>query len=275
MDLWVFQKEERNFKQALGLTGFWILLALLFNGGVYFYQGEEAALQFLTGYLLEKSLSVDNLFVFLMIFSSFKIPPAYQQRVLFWGIIGALLLRAPLIITGTYLVHVFHPLTYVLGAILCVTGIRFLVKKEEAWRPETHWGARLCRRWFPCVDRIEGEAFFVRNQGRWAITRLFIVLILVESADLIFALDSIPAVLAVTTDPFIVYTSNIFAILGLRSLYFVIAPLLSRLKYFKVGLAAILIFVGLKMLVAPWVAVPVIVMLAVTLFILALAVILR
>lgn len=274
LDLYAFQKEseELNLKRALWFTGFWIFLALLFSGWLYQYRGNEAALQFLTGYLLEKSLSMDNLFVFLMIFSSFKIPLNYQKRILFWGILGALVLRAGLILLGTHLVREFHWLSYALGAFLCFTGIRFLREKEEKLLPEQYIVVRLCRKWLPYTDQIKGGAFFIRERGHWAITRLFVVLVLVESTDLIFALDSVPAILAITTDPFIVYTSNVFAILGLRSLYFVLASLLSRLKYFKVGLAAILVFIGLKMLVAPWVVIPVVAVLSVTLFLLGLTV---
>jgi len=252
IDIGVFQKKPHaiKLKEALLLSAFWVLLALLFNGFIYLMRGPDAAVQFFTGYLIEKTLSVDNLFVFLMIFSYFKVPSLYQHKILYWGILGALIFRIVLILVGVELIREFHWIIYALGAFLFLTGIKFLLQQEKTLAPEDNWVVRLCYRYIPLSQSLEGGEFFKREQGKLKMTYLFVVLLMIESTDLIFALDSIPAIFAVTTDPFIVYTSNIFAILGLRSLYFALAHVLNRLKYFKFGLAAILIFIGAKMLLS-------------------------
>ncbi|MBS0649860.1 MAG: TerC family protein [Verrucomicrobia bacterium] len=252
IDMGIFQKKVHaiRVKEALVLSGFWIAVALLFNGLIYYFRGPEAALQFFAGYLVEKSLSVDNLFVFLMIFTYFKVPPMYQHKVLYWGILGALVLRIVLILAGVGLIQKFHWIIYLLGAFLVFSGAKFALQKEQNLLPEQNWLVRLCKRFIPLSERKSLGQFFVVERGKWKMTYLFLVLVMIESTDVVFALDSIPAIFAITTDPFIVYTSNIFAILGLRSLYFALAHSLDKLKYFKFGLSAILVFIGAKMILA-------------------------
>jgi tellurite resistance protein TerC len=215
------------------------------------------ALEFLTGYLIEKALSVDNLFIFLLIFSYFRVPGEYQHKVLFWGILGALLIRAVFIVAGIALIERFHWLIYIFGAFLIVTGIKMLRSGDEEIHPERNPVLRLFRRLMPVTEQYEGDRFFVRRMGRQFATPLFIVLLMVETTDVIFAVDSIPAILGITTDPFIVYTSNVFAILGLRAIYFALAGLMQLFHYLKYGLCAILVFVGLKMLLADFYKIPV------------------
>lgn len=248
----VFQKRAHaiRIKEALLLSGFWIAVALLFNGLIYYLRGPEAALQFFAGYLVEKSLSVDNLFVFLVIFTYFKVPTVYQHKVLYWGILGALFFRIILILAGVTLIQKFHWILYLLGAFLVFTGTKFALQKERELLPEQNWLVRICKRLIPLSDRKGLGQFFVVEKGKWKMTYLFLVLVMIESADVVFALDSIPAVFAITTDPFIVYTSNIFAILGLRTLYFALAHSLNKLKYLKFGLSAVLVFIGAKMILA-------------------------
>jgi tellurite resistance protein TerC len=252
LDLGVFHRKDRavGAREALLWTLVWIGAALAFDAFVWWRFGAGPALDFLTGYLIEKSLSVDNLFVFVIVFSTFRIPAEYQHRVLFWGILTAIVLRAVMIVGGTALLQSFHWLIYVFGGFLVLTGIRLLAKKEAEPHPERSLAFRAIRRVIPSTSRIEGHDFFTRVDGRWVATPLFLALALIELSDVVFAVDSIPAIFGVTLDPFIVFTSNIFAILGLRSLYFAMASLLRRFEYLHVGLAAVLIFIGVKMTAA-------------------------
>ncbi|MBM3226651.1 MAG: TerC family protein [Candidatus Tectomicrobia bacterium] len=246
-----------NVKEALRWSAVWIALALVFNIGLYFWYGTEPALAFLTGYVLEKSLSVDNLFVFLMIFSYFNVPAAYQHKVLTAGIIGALIMRAVMILVGTTLIQAFHWILYVFGGFLIFTGLKMAFQQHENLHPEQNPIVRLFTRFMPVTTAYHAEKFFVKLDGRHFATPLFLVLLMVEATDVVFALDSIPAVLAVTTDPFIVYTSNVFAILGLRALFFALAGLMGLFHYLRYGLALVLVFIGAKMLIADWYHLPV------------------
>ncbi len=259
LDLLVFHRKphEVSFKEALAWSGVWISLALVFNAGLYFWQGRQPALEFFTGYLIEKSLSVDNIFVFLMIFAAFKVPSKYQHEVLFWGILGALLMRAGFIAGGVTLIKNFHWIIYIFGAFLIFTGIKMAVDKDREIHPEKSPVLQLFRKIMPVTKDYEGGKFFVRRNGKIFATPLLVVLLVVESTDLIFAVDSIPAILAVTQDPFIVYTSNIFAILGLRALYFALAGIIQLFHYLHYGLSAILIFVGGKMVLTDFYKVPI------------------
>lgn len=252
LDLGVFNRKAHavSFREAAGWSAVWIALALAFNALLLVLAGPDVATQFLTGYLIEKSLSVDNIFVFVLIFSSFAVPAAYQHRVLFFGVLGALVLRGVLILAGAALIETFSWVLYVFGAFLIVTGIRMALKREEHTDMSRRPLVRLVRRIFPTTESYEGASFVVRRHGKRLVTPLLVVLILVEVTDLVFALDSIPAIFAVTLDPFIVYTSNVFAILGLRSLYFLLAGSVDRFPYLKYGLAAVLVVVGVKMLLA-------------------------
>ena len=252
IDLSVFHRKahEVKFKEALIWSIVWIALALLFNLGIYFWRGPQTALEFLTGYLIEKSLSVDNLFIFLLIFSYFRVPALYQHKVLFWGILGALVMRAIFIAAGVTLIQKFHWLIYIFGGFLILTGIKMALEKEKEIHPERNPVLRLFRRFVPVTSDYEGDKFLVKREGRYFATPLFITLLIVETTDLIFAVDSIPAILAITLDPFIVYTSNVFAILGLRSLYFALAGIMQLFHYLHYVLSAILVFVGVKMLLA-------------------------
>jgi tellurite resistance protein TerC len=255
LDLGVFNRKDHviSAREALGWTGVWIGVALLFNLFVWWQFGPERAVEYLTGYLIEKSLSVDNLFVFVIIFGTFAIPPKVQHRVLFWGIVTALVLRALMIVGGTALLQRFHWLIYVFGAFLVATGAKLFFHKEQDPHPEKSWAFRFLRKIVPSTHRIEGHAFFLREGGKLVATPLFLALALIEISDVVFALDSIPAIFGVTLDPFIVFTSNIFAILGLRSLYFAVAQLLGRFEYLSTGLAAVLVFIGVKMMASRWV----------------------
>ncbi len=263
LDLFVFHRKahEVRLREAAGWSAVWISLALLFNAGIYFTLGREPALEFLAGWLIEKALSVDNIFVFVLIFSYFRVPPRYQHRVLFWGILGALLMRGTMIGAGTFLIHRFHWVIYVFGGFLVLTGIRMARHDERDIEPESNPVLKLVRRIVPVSKTYHGQKFFVRERTqhgfRTVATPLFVVLLLVETTDVIFAVDSIPAVFAVTLDPFIVYTSNVFAILGLRALYFLLAGVIHTFHYLKIGLAIILAFVGAKMLLSDIVYVPV------------------
>lgn len=249
LDLGVFNRAAHtiSIKEALIWSSVWISLALIFNAGLYIVRGTEPALQFLTGYLIEKSLSVDNIFVFVLLFSAFGVPAAYQHRVLFWGVLGALVMRGILIGVGAVLLEDFHWILYLFGAFLIVTGIRIGFQRETEVHPERNPVLKFVRRILPVTTDYEGKRFFVRQAGQLLVTPLLLVLVVVETTDLIFALDSIPAIFAVTRDPFIVYTSNVFAILGLRSLYFVFANIIHKFYYLRIGLAIILAFVGVKM----------------------------
>ena len=259
LDLGIFHRKAHviGIKEALGWSVAWILLSLLFNLGIYFWRGSETALEFLAGYLIEKSLSVDNIFVFLLILSYFRVPSLYQHQVLFWGILGALILRSIFIATGVTLLQKFHWAIYIFGGFLIVTGTRMGLQKDKQVHPEKNPVLRLFRRWMPVTDQIEEGRFFVKRGGRHVATPLFITALVVETTDLIFAVDSIPAVLAITSDPFIVYTSNVFAILGLRALYFALAGMMQRFQYLHYGLSAILVFVGVKMLLGSIYKIPV------------------
>ncbi len=250
LDLAVFHRKSHEIKIKEGLvwSGAWIALALLFNLGVYHWYGRGPALEFLTGYLIEKSLSIDNIFVILLIFSYFRVPARYQHKVLFWGILGALVMRAIFIFLGISLIQRFHWIMYVFGAFLILTGLKMVATKDREIHPEKNPVLKLFRRLVPVTENYREDKFFVKESGRSLATPLFIVLLVVETTDLIFAVDSIPAILAITLDPFIVYASNAFAILGLRALYFVLAETMQLSPYLHYGLSAILVFVGVKML---------------------------
>ncbi len=258
LDLGVFHRRAHviELKEALGWSIFWIALAVLFNVGVYFWFGPAAALEFLTGYLIEKSLSMDNIFVFVLIFSYFRVPPLYQHKVLFWGILGALIMRFLFILAGVTLIQKFHWMIYVFGAILIVTGARMAGEKEKEIHPERNPLLRVARRFIPITRRYVDGRFFIRRMGRTIATPLFVVVLIVETTDIVFAVDSIPAILAITHDPFIVYTSNVFAILGLRALYFALAGLVRIFHYLHYGLSIILVFVGVKMLISDFYKIP-------------------
>jgi len=256
LDLGVFHRKAHvvTIKESLTWTGIWVALALAFNVGVAYYMGNDKALEFFTGYVIEKSLSVDNVFVIALLFSYFAVPTLYQHKVLFWGILGALVMRAAMIALGAKLITEFAWIIYIFGAFLILTGIKMIVKREEEIHPERNPVVRLFKRFMPVTGDYRADKFFVRENGIRMATPLFVVLLLVEFTDLIFAVDSIPAIFAVTKDPFIVYTSNVFAILGLRSLYFALSGVLDKFHYLKVGLGVVLSFVGVKMLLAhsPW-----------------------
>jgi tellurite resistance protein TerC len=258
LDLGVFHRKahEVRFKEALGWSLVWIALALTFNIGIWLLAGGGPAIEFLTGYLIEKSLSVDNIFVFVIILAAIGVPAIHQHRVLFWGVLTALVLRAAMILAGTALLARFHWLIYVFGAFLIFTGVKLFLQRGREEHPEESWAIRLARRVIPSTRTLDGGRFFAVVNGRRMATPLLMALLLVEVSDVVFALDSIPAIFAVTTDPFIVFTSNIFAILGLRSLFFVLAGLVEKFAYLKVGLAAVLAFVGAKMVVVDFVKVP-------------------
>jgi tellurite resistance protein TerC len=274
LDLGVFHRKAHvvSFKEAGAWSAVWIALALLFNAGVWHFMGQQRGVEFLTGYLIEKSLSVDNIFVIALIFSYFAVPPQYQHRVLFWGILGALVMRAAFIAAGAALITNFHWVIYVFGAFLVLTGVKMALAPDKGLEPERNPVVRLVRRLVPVTDRYHGQSFFVRNGGPLTATPLFLVLVLVEATDLVFAVDSIPAIFAITTDPFIVYTSNVFAILGLRSLYFLLGGVMEKFHYLKLGLAAILVFVGTKMALVDVYKVPALASLAVVAAILAVAI---
>lgn len=276
IDLGVFNRKAHavTAKEAGVWSLVWVSLALLFNLGVHQWRGRDVALEFLTGYLIELSLSVDNLFVFIVIFSYFSVPPRYQHRVLFWGIVGAQIMRATLILLGAALIARFHWIIYVFGGFLVFTAYKMATEKETGVDPEANPVVRWFRRFMPVTERYEGERFFVRRSGRPFATPLFIVLLVVETTDLVFAFDSIPAIFAVTRDPFIVYTSNVFAILGLRSMYFLLAGIMGLFRYLKAGLSLVLGFVGVKMLLADVYHVPIGVSLAVVFGVLAVSVVL-
>ena len=275
VDLVLVHKKDEviSTRQAIRWTIVWVGLALLFDGWLWWRFGSGKALEFLTGYLIEESLSVDNLFVFILLFNAFAVPVIYQHRVLFWGILTAIVLRAAMIVGGTALLSRFGWLIYVFGAFLVVTGVRLALRKEdEAPHPEKSWAFRTLRRVVPSTSSYHGHAFFVREGGRWIATPLFLALAMIEVSDVIFALDSIPAIFGVTLDPFVVFTSNIFAILGLRSLFFAVARMMDRFAYLEYGLSAVLVFIGSKMLASHWVHVPSLVSLGVVVLLLGSAI---
>lgn len=260
IDLGVFHRKshEVKIKEALIWSAIWITLALIFNYGVYIFMGKEKALEFLTGYLIEKSLSVDNLFVFIMLFTFFNVNPKYQHKVLFWGILGALIMRAFFIFAGVALINKFHWIIYIFGAFLVFTGIKMLFHKDEKIEPDKNPLVKLFKKIFPLTENMHGSKFFVRINAKTFATPLFIVLLIIEFTDLIFAVDSIPAILAISSDTFIIFTSNVFAILGLRALYFALAGITKYFHYLKYGLSAILVFVGVKMVIVGFYKIPIV-----------------
>ncbi len=260
IDLGIFHRKTHavSFKESLAWTVVWVGLAMLFSALVYFWKGPEKSIEFLTGYIIELSLSVDNLFVFILIFSYFHVPHQYQHKVLFWGILGALVMRVIFIFAGVALITKFHWIIYVFGAIIIFSGIKMLFQKDKKIEPERNPLIRLVKKMLPVTNEYHGDKFFVKIQnGVLAATPLFIVLVFVEITDLIFAVDSIPAILAITTDTFIVFTSNVFAILGLRSLYFALAGMINMFRFLHIGLSFILIFIGLKMVVSDFYKIPI------------------
>ena len=275
VDLAVLQRRAHTIgmKEAAALSAMWVVVAMLFNVCIYFMyengwmgvglaphnaqSGSDAALQFLTGYLVEESLSVDNIFVFLVIFTYFGVPAQYQHKVLFWGVLGAIVMRFAFIITGAVLIARFEWILYIFGAILIVSGWKMMTQGEMEVHPEKNFFIRLARKWFPVTTGFDPPKFIVRRNGKTWITPLLIVLITVETTDVVFAVDSIPAVFGITRDPFIVYSSNMFAILGLRSIYFVLAGAMKSFHYLKYGLSCILMFIGLKMLIADFLHIPI------------------
>ncbi|HKJ38844.1 MAG TPA: TerC family protein [Anaerolineales bacterium] len=262
LDLGVFHRKAHavSTKEALTWSVVWITLSLVFSAVIYLFwdkmmpgsdlANKEATLAYLTGYLIEKALSVDNIFVFILIFSFFAVPAVYQHRVLFWGILGALVMRGSMILVGAALIEKFHWIIYIFGAFLVYTGIRMASHQDEEVQPDKNPVVKFFRRFMPVTENFEGDKFFVRRAGKILATPLFLILLIIESTDLVFAVDSIPAIFAVTHDPFIVYSSNIFAILGLRALYFLLANVMGQFQYLKLGLSAVLTFVGIKMVVA-------------------------
>lgn len=273
LDLFVLHRDEHviRFREAVLTSLGWIALAGLFAVGVYFWMGSARALEFTTGYLVEQSLSVDNLFVFLLIFRYFQVPATYQHKVLFWGIMGALVTRGIFILAGVKLIQHFHWVVYAFGALLVYSGVKLAFANKQSEDFEKTWAVRLFRHWFPVTPDYVNGHFLVR-QERWCATPLLLVLLVVESTDVVFAVDSIPAVLAITREPFIVYTSNVFAILGLRSLYFTLAGMMERFAYLHYGLSLILVFVGAKMIVAEFHPIPVAIALGVIVGVLALSI---
>jgi tellurite resistance protein TerC len=259
LDLGVFHKKVHKIpvKEAVIWTLVWITLALIFNVLIYFDMGKTKALEFLTGYVIEYSLSVDNIFVFILIFSFFKVNNKYQHKVLFWGIIGALIMRAIFIFAGVVLITRFHWIIYIFGGFLIITGIRMLFHGDKEVDPDKNPVVRFFRKFLPVTDTMHEDKFFIKQNSKTYATPLFLVLLIIESSDLIFAVDSIPAVLAISQDSFIVYTSNIFAILGLRSLYFAISGIMEYFRFLKIGLAFVLTFVGVKMCTSDFFDIPV------------------
>ncbi|OGN81174.1 MAG: hypothetical protein A2X23_06845 [Chloroflexi bacterium GWC2_73_18] len=275
LDLGVFHRKAHvvGAREALAWTSVWVTLAVLFGIGLFLVRGGQTAIEYFTGYVIEYSLSVDNVFVFTLIFAAFAVPRNLQHRVLFWGIVGALVMRLLMIVAGATLIAQYHWVLYVFGAFLVLTGTRMLVARgEHEAHPENNVLVRFARRHVRVTDGFHGQSFFIRTAAGIAATPLFLALLVVEFSDLIFAVDSIPAIFAVTTDPFVVFTSNAFAILGLRSLYFLLAEAAARFRYLKVGLALILVLVGSKLLVAEILEIPSLVSLAIVLSILGLAI---
>lgn len=274
MDLGVFHKKAHalSLKEATLWSIFWVVVSVLFNILILFWLGEEKALEFLTGYLLEKSLSADNIFVFAVLFSYFAVPAEYRHRVLFWGVVGAIVFRLTFILAGTALLKKFHWVVYVFGIIVIISGIKLLMRKEEKIVPERNPVLRLARRLLPITPTYHGQRFFVVHDGKVFATPLMLVLLVIESTDIVFAIDSIPAIFAITRDPFIVFTSNVCAILGLRALYFLLEGMIRLFRYLDEGLAVILVFIGVKMLLSEFYEIPVWVALGFVAVVLAIAI---
>jgi tellurite resistance protein TerC len=275
LDLGVFNRKahEVHFKEALTWSFVWVALSLVFNWWIYHEFGKQKALEFLTGYVIEKALSVDNIFVFVVLFASFAVPKIYQHRVLFWGVIGAIVMRAVFIGLGAALVARFHWIMYVFGAILIFTGFKLMKEGDAEPHPEKNPIYKFARRLMPAVPEYHGKQFTIVKDGKRYATPLLLVLIAIEATDVVFAVDSIPAIFAITTDPFIVYTSNIFAILGLRAMYFLLAGVIDKFHYLKYGLACVLLFVGVKMVIADLYHVPIVVSLGVIAALLTLSIV--
>lgn len=259
LDLGVFNRKAHviKMKEAILLSLFWISISVMFNIWIYFQFGKQKAFEFLTGYVIEKALSVDNLFVFIMIFSYFHVSSVYQHKILFWGILGALIMRAMFIAAGVTLIEQFHAVIYIFGAFLVITGIKMAFMGDKKIEPEKNPVLKFLRKLMPVAENYHDDKFFIKRAGKYFATPLFVVLVVIESTDVIFAVDSIPAILAITTDPFIIYTSNVFAILGLRALYFALAGVMPMFYYLNYGLSAILAFVGTKMLISDYYKVPI------------------
>ena len=272
VDMVVFHRRPHKIgiRESLIWSAMWISLAVIFGLGIFHYYGHQRGLEYFTGYLIEKALSVDNLFIFLVIFRAFSVEPRYQHRVLGWGILGALLMRGAMIAAGAALIKHFSWILYAFGAFIIYAGGHMLFASEAEEHPERNFIIRFAGRHLRVTNQYRAENFFVRENGRWLATPLFLVLLVVEITDVTFALDSIPAIFGITRDPFIVYTSNVFAILGLRALYFLLAGVLDRMRYLKIGLAVVLMFVGIKMIIEPWVHISIGVSLGVVLAMLAL-----
>ena len=253
LDLGVFHRGSRivKFKEALAWSALWFALAMIFATAMVYWRGREESVQFTTGYLIELSLSLDNILVIALIFAWFRLPAELQHRVLFWGILGALAMRGAMIAAGAALINRFDGMLYVFGAFLVFTGVKMIFSRNEALHPEKNIALRLAKKLFPVADGFEGGKFFMRLDGKFALTTLALVLLLVETTDLIFAVDSVPAVFSITRKAFIVFTSNVFAILGLRSMYFLLAGAIGYFRYLKIGLSVVLVFVGVKMLLDP------------------------
>lgn len=284
LDLFVFgggKAHKVSVKEAAGWSIAWFAMAVAFNAGLWWHLtgtvgseiADQKALEFFTGYLIEKSLSVDNVFVFLLIFSAFAIPAEYQRRVLIYGVLGAIVMRIVMILLGSWVVQEFKWILYLFGAFLLITGIKMLLPSSSEMDPNNNWIIKLARKYLRVTPKLEGEKFTVRQNGVLYFTPLFLVLILVEISDLVFAVDSIPAIFAITTDPFIVGTSNIFAILGLRALYFLLADIAERFHLLKYGLAIVLSFIGIKMLIMPWFHMPIALSLAFVITVISLSIV--
>jgi len=258
LDLGVFHRKAHtvSFKEAAVWSVVWVVVALVVNGIVWAWLGHQKALEFFTGYLVEKALSADNIFVFAVLFNYFAVPPEYRHRVLFWGVLGAIVFRLTFILAGTALLKKFHWVVYVFGLIVIVSGIKLLLRKDEEIDPERNPVLRLARKFLPITPNYQGQKFFVRLSGKLYATPLTLVLLVVESTDIVFAVDSIPAIFAITRDPFIVFTSNVCAILGLRALYFLLEGMMRLFRYLDEGLAVILVFIGVKMLVSEFYKIP-------------------
>ena len=259
LDLGVFQRRAHfpSMKEALSWTAIWVSLALLFDVFIYLEYGHVKALEYLTGYLVEEALSVDNVFVFIVILTYFSVPADFHHRVLFWGVLGAIIMRSIFIVAGTALVAQFHGILYLLGVFLIITAIRLAMQKEMEVHPDRNPVIRLCRKFFPIIQHFEGSKFILRRDGKWFATPLFLVLVMIETTDLAFATDSIPAIFAITQDTFVIYTSNIFAVLGLLALYFVVAGFMKEFRYLKYGLSSVLAFIGIKMLIESILPIPI------------------